>query len=331
MKPQYKMRHQISIGFCLLLNLGLTGCMAKANPTPIATTIVQTTVTFELPTSTPSATPSASPTFSPTRMPLPSSSPTSTRTPITPVPTLPAAEQDAYLLKLIETNGGCELPCFFGIQPGVSSWEDIRFVEGPIYFRESYFPERKDERLYLYVPPRKTRYFDVAFWGSSTLIEHITVDAQISLPNDPYDYVPAFAKAVYPYALPNLLAQYGMPSRILLQVLGQIEPESGTQAEIYLFYDHLGFLAHYWFLDVVTQDSETGVLRACPDYSHTVFIRLYLQASKDKTPLEKMVGGTNDYYFNTLFQPIEKITALSIEDFYQLFVAPTEITCFDVP
>lgn len=232
-------------------------------------------------------------------------------------------------MNLIETNGGCELPCFLGIQPGVSSWEDIRPIEGPIYFRESYFPKRKDERLYLYIPPSKTRYLDVTFWGSGALIEHITVDAEIYLPNDPYGYIPEFAKTVYPYALPNLLAQYGVPSRILLQVLGQIERESGTQAEIYLFYDHLGFLAHYWFLNVVTQDGE--VLRACPDYSHTVFIRLYLQSPEDKTPLEKMVGGTNDYYFNTLFQPIEKITALSVEDFYQLFVAPTENACFEVP
>lgn len=74
-------------------------------------------------------------------MPSPSSSPTLTRTPVTPVPTLPPKEQNAYLLNLIETNGGCELPCFLGIQPGISSWEDIRLIEGPIYFPEDYIPD----------------------------------------------------------------------------------------------------------------------------------------------------------------------------------------------
>ena len=312
-----------------LFGLSITGCRAKASPTPIETAVAQTTITFESPTLTPSATSSATATFVPTPPPSPSASPTLTRTPITPVPTLPATEQDTYLLNLIETNGGCELPCFLGIQPGVSSWEDIRPVESPIYFRESYFPKRKDERLYLYVPPRKTRYLDVTFWGSSTLIEYITVDALISLPNDPYDYVPAFAKAVYPYALPNLLAQYGMPSRILMRAQGQIEPGAGTQAEVWLFYNDAGFMVQYFFLNVVTQDGE--VLRTCPDYSHTVFIRLYLQSPENKTPLEKMFWDPKGYYFNTHLQPIEKITALSIEDFYQLFVAPTESACFEVP
>lgn len=169
------------------------------------------------------------------------------------------------------------------------------------------------------------------FWGSDAVIEHITVDARIYLPNDPHEYIPAFANAVRRYALPNILSQYGIPSRILLQVQGQIEPEAGTQAEIFLFYDRLGFLAHYWFLNVVTQDGTTGVLRACPDYGHTYFIRLYLQASEDRTPLERMVGGANDYYFNSWLQPLEKITALSVEDFYRLFVAPAESACFEVP
>jgi len=242
---------------------------------------------------------------------------------------LPAEEQEAYLLNLIETNGDCALPCFLGIQPGVSSWEDIRLIEGPMYFREHYLP--KDDRIKLYTNSSAIRNFDVRFWGSGALIEHITVDARIYLPNDPYEYVPAFAKAMRQYALPNFLARYGVPSRILLQALGQIEPEAGTQAEVLLFYDNTGFIAQYFFLNVVTQDHETSVLRTCLDYGHTEVIRLYLQAPEDKTPLEKMVGGTNDYYFNSLLQPVEKITALSVEDFYRLFVAPTENACFEVP
>lgn len=232
------------------------------------------------------------------------------------------------MLNLIETNGGCELPCFLGIQPGVHSWEDIRLIQDPIYFLENYTPDAAGTfQLYTNLP--RTRNLYAVFWGSNTLIEHITIDARIYLPDDPYEYIPAFAKAIHPYALPNLLAQYGMPSRILLQAHGQIEPESGTQAEVWLFYDNAGFMAQYVFVNVVTQEDE--VLKACLDYEHSEVIGLYLQSPADKTPLEKMIGAPSNYYFNSVLQPVEKITALSVEDFYQLFVAPTERACFEVP
>lgn len=82
--------------------------------------------------------------------------------------------------------------------------------------------------------------------GSQNIIEQITVDARIYLPDDPYEYFPAFADAMRRYSLPNILSEFGVPSRILLQVQGQIEQNAGTQAEILMFYDSLGFIVHYF-------------------------------------------------------------------------------------
>jgi hypothetical protein len=39
-------------------------------------------------------------------------------------PTLPAEEMDETIQALIATNGGCFLPCWWGITPGVTSWDD---------------------------------------------------------------------------------------------------------------------------------------------------------------------------------------------------------------
>jgi hypothetical protein len=44
-----------------------------------------------------------------------------------------------------------------------------------------------------------------------------------------------------------------------------------------------------------------------------------------------MIGDQNDYYLNTWLQPLEKISTLSVEDFYNMFVAPNENACFEVP
>src|SRR5262245_37158555 len=74
------------------------------------------------PTRTPTLT--SRPVLSPTAIPF-------TATPVTPVPTLLPQEQEAYLPNLIETKDNCRLPCLFGIQPGVSTWEEIRRVESP--------------------------------------------------------------------------------------------------------------------------------------------------------------------------------------------------------
>jgi len=133
------------------------------------------------------------------------------------------------------------------------------------------------------------------------------------------------------YSLPKVLSEYGVPSRVLLQVQGQVEPGAGTQAEILLFYNPLGVVVHYMFLDVVSQDSNTGILTGCPNYEYVYFINFYLQSPKDNTPLERMIGNENDYYLNSYLKPWEKLTNLSLKDFYNLFVDPNKSACFDVP
>lgn len=266
------------------------------------------------------------PTLSPSPTPIPATS-----TPVTPVPTLLSEEKEIYLLNLIETNGGCVLPCFLGIRPGVSAWEEIRRVEGPLYFREQYLPGDKDSiYLYTYMEGRAEN-LEVEFKGPNNIIEQITVVARIYLPGDPYGYFPSFAETMHRYSLPNILGEFGMPSRILLHVQGQAEPGAGTQTSILLLYDDLGILADYWFLDIVTQNSETGALRACPNYEHTHSVRLYLQNPENINPLERMIGGADDYALNHLLKPVQDVTTLSIEDFFNLFVEPDESDCLEVP
>lgn len=306
--------------FKCLLVLGfiftLTGCVADSESSS---------------TEIPNLTLPSPPTITITPMPNPSPTPVPpTPTPVTPVPTLLPDEKEDYLLDLIESNGGCKLPCFLGIQPGVSAWEEIRKVEGPLYFREQYLPDDKGSTyLYTYIEKR-VENLDVAFWGAGNIIERITVDARIYLPDDPYGHFPAFAKAMRRYSLPSILSEFGVPSRILLQVQGQVEPGAGTQASILLLYDDLGILVDYWFLDIVTQNSETGILRACPNYEHNYSISLYLQNPENNTPLERMIGDVDDYALNHLLKPIENVTTLSTVDFYELFVSPNENACFDV-
>ena len=288
--------------------------MPSSNPNPIV---------VDTPTST---TQHILPTYTPTEV--------STLTPLPPlVPTLLPKEKENYLLNMIKTNGGCKLPCFLGINPGISFWEEIREIEAPIYFREWYDPDKGDSiSLYDASLGRNVVTLDVTFLGNKSVIERITAYTTINAADyTSDDYYSRFTEAMKQYSLPNILSEYRIPTRVLLQVQGQIEPESGTQAEILLFYDSLGIVFHYMFLDVVSQDGNTGVLTVCPNYEHVEFIRFYLQSPQNDTPLERMIGDESDYYLNSWLKPLEKITTLSVKDFYNLFVDVNEDACFDVP
>ena len=302
----------------LLVLVFLISCTPKE--IQFSTTVPETLEPTRIPTSTLTSTPVASPTAIPF-----------TATPVTPVPTWRPQEQEAYLLNLIETNNNCRLPCLFGIQPGISIWEEIRSVESPFYLRKVYLPDSNGFLYPHFHVKDKIGHLDVAFSGTGHLVEHITADEYIFWRSDPR-YSPAMAKATRGYSLPNFLDQYGMPSRILLQVQEQIESNSGNLAEILLFYDHLGFGIHYFFLNAVTQDPVNSATRLCLKDDQLESFKLYLQAPDDRTPLEKMITtdiGGRFFPYDRL-QPLEDITTLSIKDFYNRFTSSPTKDCFDL-
>jgi hypothetical protein len=307
-------RFQILWMFLLLI-----GCApSEVNfPTSVPETLEPTLV----PTSTITSTP----------IPSPTAIPFTTTPVITPVPTWLPKEQEAYLLDLIETNNHCALPCLFGIQPGISTWEEIRKVEAPLYFRKAYIPDSQDLLDFQSHVKDKTPYLEIAFSGSGQFIENMIAAEYIFLPDDPR-YSPAMAKAAQAYFLSNILAQYGMPSRILIKSQREFESESGNQAELLLLYDHLGFGIHYFYTNIVRQDQKDPILHTCPRDDHLERFRLYLQAPDDRTPLEKMtttpVGGS--FFPYSSLQPLEDMTALHIEDFYRSFKSAKTKACLDV-
>lgn len=289
-------------------------------------------------TSIPITSSTPSPTFTPqpssTMTLVPQSSPTPTNT-LVPVPTLLPKEQEAYLLDLINTNGGCELPCFFGINPGESQWEDIRRMQGPIHTRDSYVPDAEG-LLYmmLNINQKKFGNLELVFSGSGDTITHIVATAGIHAFN-PYPstkssvYSPAFAQALEKYHFSSVLSQYGEPSRILVYAQGQIEPNSGTMFTTWLIYDDLGLGIKYQFENVMEQ-LDSGAFRVCPDFSYIYTIRLHLQSAQEKTPVEEM-PGSDAPFFSKQLKPLEESTSLTIKDFYTLFINADKGVCFDVP
>ena len=94
------------------LSLALGGCVPQAIPTPTLATISSATEPMSIPTAT--------------TMPPPTNTPIITPTSI---PKLTGEQEDQFLEKILETNGDCELPCWWGnaIVPGKTTFENAEW------------------------------------------------------------------------------------------------------------------------------------------------------------------------------------------------------------
>jgi hypothetical protein len=302
------------VGFILIVGTILTGCSPKDGTATIEK-ILQ-------PSPSPTITSGAQIILSPTHVPT---TPPTLQITTTPVSTLVPSEQDAYLLNLIETNGGCRFPCIMGIEPGKTSWESLRKIFDPISSTKKGPYKWTLDNL-----ANEDLIGNMFFHGSDKTINRIQLQYFFLPGGGPSIHSSKFGPAMERYSIQKILADYGVPSRILLFPQPQLEELGpGPTLEIVLFYDKLGFLVHYGFSSGITVLSPS-VYYVCPDYESTDVFRLFFQASDDPAPLERMFEKeSNDWLTNEL-QPLEKVTVLSIDDFYNLFVSQDGKKCFEI-
>ncbi|MBN2390647.1 MAG: hypothetical protein JXR84_07990 [Anaerolineae bacterium] len=246
------------------------------------------TPTPPAPSSTPSLTPSPSPTFYPTRTPSPTSR-----------PTLTADEEYRYVGEMLSTNGGCELPCWWGITPGESSWQGTKEGLPGLNF-QFWFPEdfiKYD--LYLVLTKEKN------------LVKTIDIRSECF-------ECDRFAQDWQRYSLDQLLSRYGSPSRVRVVLALPIDAGGPTYYILYMFYDDLGISVIY--MGPATKQGE--MLNTCFSFHQ---ITLWLQSPELSTPLEQMIDP--DEWAYTV--PLDEATGMGVEEFYETFRHPG--ACLEAP
>ncbi len=301
----------------LVLLMFLTGCNAPATSiTPSITMITPSQATaaptLMLETPTPSPMP-ATTTPSPTYTPAP---PT-----LTPAPTLTAEEERAFVRKMLATNGGCELPCWWGITPGETTWQEVRHRLGFYYGGQGilrpggvrYHEVHYGDLRYPYPPPYGY-YIDIGFTEEDGVVQSIQVSGEIVQHTTP----DRFAQDWRRYSLDQVLTRYGMPSQVRVHMAPPMEQGATPEYVLTVVYDDRGFWISYGGVAVYGEPK----MRACPAFNQVNRVILGLQSPRASRPI---VQPDPEGYDRSLVEA----TGISLEKFYNTFKNADSRACLE--
>lgn len=322
-----KVSHCLSL---LLLMVMLTGCGLPAEN--VATT------SSSVPVTTTSATEMLQSTLTPTATSTPTPSSTHTA-----VPTLPVEDARQRLLELLANNGGCQLPCLWGITPGISTNVEARNILMPLSSiaapETTYFgllhgiPVGAITSLYVENELRLNAgigydVFDdgdtVRSIGFRVREEKMVTDSYGNLYGEPVFDFPPFAKRVEYYSLSHVLSKQGIPDSVMISFyLPSDNPSFAGGFEIALLYPEKGIWVHY----TMPLYSLAGTQRGCPASAH---VEMDLYPSGNPEAFYLLLEETDWARMKHGYKSVEEATSLSVEEFYQTFRNPTD-KCIETP
>ena len=247
----------------------------------------------------------------------PSLTPTST---ITVIPTLSQNDAQELLLKTIQVNGNCKLPCLLGITPGVSTSLDAYNIFLPLNgiahtnlnALDSGYVDYKlpIDDLFIYV---NIHYLPINKDGSIRMI-NISTDALKQNGNGFEDMYGALSynNLFVQYSLQNLLSIYGPPTQVELDAdIHKFEPTAPTYFYFYLLYPEKGIYARY---TTSAKEVAGDKIQSCPSKA---FVELWLMPPENNNSNEQLLSSDNAWGYP--HKSLEEAAKISINQFYDMF------------
>lgn len=216
---------------------------------------------------------------------------------------LPQPQIAGTVVNLFETNGGCRLPCWWGITPGQTTWEQAFQILEPLVDRASFTSDTINVNIPVrgaFSPPYLIYRFTI---NDKQVITMITTN-----PPEPY-----------PFWLTDMVDQYGLPDEIILH--GWYPLADGVTGYSAL-YQELGFMVVY-----NAKINVKGVeLEVCPYADQGKAIASWDLGSHSYLDFFSDLDINLDLHFNVF---LSEVTSLSVSDFLDLYQQPNG--CFDTP
>jgi hypothetical protein len=302
-----------------------------------AAAVTETGISTLLPT----ASRTAAPTASRSAIPTTTATHTPTSTPATPSPSptiLPSLSSGAAaerLKALLETNGGCPMPCFWGLQAGQSHAQRAREVLEPMKSISTFtaFSETTGN-IYLNDFDGNLRFLiEVSFLTTSKQIINLLSFQARAVVDDPatqgvisiYDSL-VFAERIKPYSLSALLKELGRPASVQLFTFRELPPHRYGQGhfKVLILYPEQGVLARF-----TTEMKVIGeMVEGCLEAAHVEVE--FLQPRDEAAFIDILARET--YWTDAInnYNHLEDVTDLSREEFYSIFSTSKE-TCLYTP
>lgn len=275
------------VGLALSIMMAFASCTATETSIPTNTNSPVATVR---PSETITVVPSSSPTF-------------------TPLPTLSPEDAQVFVLELIATNGNCHLPCWWGITPGETTWEEANAFLAT--FASSILELQPN--LYGVVYENLPKELSYSWVGATLHVENGVVQT--------------IRTGAY-FSISEIFEIYGQPTEIWIFADSQ---SINRQAPftIALFYMDKGILGIY---NGSTNKGET--LEICPSTIGGDQQAWLLWNPELNLTFEQ--AGANGLLFDThpsdrpLFQ-LEEVTNTDVATFYETYKDPENANvCFDM-
>lgn len=241
---------------------------------------------------------------------------------------LPVAQEEEYLINNLAGNAGCELPCWWGIKPGETSTE---YVQQMFLNLGKSVSRNEDSRGLQYRASLFGRHSPYPF---DYTVEHRWFDKNgivdlFGVTGSALNWSPPqhFAQEWNRYALHAALARYGVPSKVLVHYWN-----FGWRYDITLVYEDKGFLIRYSgsIIDEGKESSKKPVV-ICPTQNKPSEITIWMTQPASKALANFEYGRWYLSPSNSPMPALEKVTKMSVPDFYNTFLNPDTTTCLTVP
>jgi len=211
---------------------------------------------------------------------------------------------------MLETNDGCELPCWWGIVPGRSEWQAVlnRFIAYGGFAFEIPHPTRSYDYM-----------LDLSLDHQNGVVQSIHVMSFIT-PGGKSDH---FSQDWHRYSLDQVLTRYGQPSQVMLK-LSPNPPGPYYPYSLFVFYDHLGILIRYSGSAIPGEP-----FRICPKLEEVEHLNLWLQPPGEGPSLLELANLDRAVLAQML--PLEQATGMDIQTFYETFREAEAAVCLESP
>lgn len=229
----------------------------------------------------------------------------------TPLPTLSSQEPSIVVKELMEKNGGCKLPCWWGVLPGQTRWQAVEKLLSPIansiYKSTGANPNSDHIEMLFPAPYPMTGEFRQVYLVDDDVVERIEI-----LPQQ-------FSK----YSVPNgLIQELGVPEMVFLG--GAVDQPQSFQ--LILYYPSRGVFALYSSELHPAQQRE--MLEVCFTEDTIDYTDIFLW-----DPINSF-SETLDYIFiqyERRFYEIELVTDLTINELVATFESSSQVDCLQTP